>query len=121
MTWEMARTMTMSGLVTLGVHTHSHFATSTLIPKELEEELNKSDLRFYEEIGYKPSHFAFPYGDPSSVHSEALEQVSNFGYKSAALANAALWAKKDPRAFPRLGFCDDRPVHHVLARLSVDC
>ncbi|CAK0756898.1 putative Polysaccharide deacetylase family protein [Gammaproteobacteria bacterium] len=121
MTWEMARTMAASGLVTLGVHTHSHFAASALTSKELEEELRKSDLRFYEEIGYKPSHFAFPYGDPSSVHSEALEQVSNWGYKSAALSNSALFSKKDPRAFPRLGLCDDRPIHNVLARLSIDC
>lgn len=62
MTWEQAAEMAGSGLVTIGAHTHTHADFSRISPEAAERELNESDRLIEARLGFRPRHFAYPWG-----------------------------------------------------------
>ncbi|MDR7418503.1 MAG: polysaccharide deacetylase family protein [Armatimonadota bacterium] len=62
MTWEQAGEMARSGLVTIGAHTHSHADFSTISPEAALRELDESDRLIEARLGFRPRHFAYPWG-----------------------------------------------------------
>jgi peptidoglycan/xylan/chitin deacetylase (PgdA/CDA1 family) len=67
MVWDEIRTMAADPLVTVGAHTKGHFAVSRLSASRALEEMRGSADRIEQELGSRPLHFAFPYGDPGSA------------------------------------------------------
>jgi peptidoglycan/xylan/chitin deacetylase (PgdA/CDA1 family) len=67
MDWDEIRTMAADPLVTIGARTKGHFAISKLSAPRALEEMTGSAERIERELGSRPIHFAFPYGDPGSA------------------------------------------------------
>ncbi len=67
MTWEMARDMTRSGLITIGAHTATHADLSQAKADDAMRELDECDRLIEKRVGTAPRHFAYPWGRWSPV------------------------------------------------------
>jgi peptidoglycan/xylan/chitin deacetylase (PgdA/CDA1 family) len=62
MTWDQAREMSASGLVTIGAHTHTHADFSMTAASEARREMDACDDLIERRLGARPRHFAYPWG-----------------------------------------------------------
>lgn len=62
LTWDQAAEMARSGLVTIGGHTHTHADLSLLPQDEIRRELDDGDRLIESRLGFRPRHFAYPWG-----------------------------------------------------------
>lgn len=69
MNWDALRILSADPLVTIGAHTKGHYAVSKLSPERACEEMAGSADRIERELGRRPAHFAYPYGDAASAGS----------------------------------------------------
>ena len=83
MNWDEIRTMAADPLVTVGAHTKGHFAVSKLSASRALEEMRGSADRIEQELGSRPLHFAFPYGDPGSAGPRDFALAREAGFKTA--------------------------------------
>jgi peptidoglycan/xylan/chitin deacetylase (PgdA/CDA1 family) len=83
MDWDEIRTMAADPLVTVGAHTKGHFAISKLSASRALEEMRGSADRIEQELGTRPLHFAFPYGDPGSAGPRDFALAREAGFKTA--------------------------------------
>lgn len=83
MTWDEIRTMAADPLVTIGAHTKGHFAVSRLSEERAYEEMVGSADRIEQELGRRPIHFSFPYGDPGSAGPRDFALARQAGFKTA--------------------------------------
>ena len=83
MTWDELREIAREPLCTLGAHTINHYALRRLSDTEAFEELVKSADRIEKELGKRPVHFAYPYGDAASAGPRDFELARKAGYRSA--------------------------------------
>ena len=63
MTWDMARAITEGGLGTIEAHTVTHSALSRQEESDIRAEFEQCSSRIEEQTGYRPKHFACPFGD----------------------------------------------------------
>ena len=82
MDWDEIRTMAADPLVTVA-HTKGHFAISKLSAGRALEEMRGSADRIEQELGTRPLHFAFPYGDPGSAGPRDFALAREAGFKTA--------------------------------------
>jgi peptidoglycan/xylan/chitin deacetylase (PgdA/CDA1 family) len=83
MDWDEIRTMAADPLVTVAAHTKGHFAISKLSAGRALEEMRGSADRIEQELGTRPLHFAFPYGDPGSAGPRDFALAREAGFKTA--------------------------------------
>lgn len=83
MGWDEIRRMAEDPLVTIGAHTKGHFALAKLPPARALEEMTGSADRIERELGRRPLHFAFPYGDPGSAGPRDFALAREAGFKTA--------------------------------------
>jgi peptidoglycan/xylan/chitin deacetylase (PgdA/CDA1 family) len=83
MRWDEIRTMAADPLVTIGAHTNGHFAISKLSEQRAADEMIGSADRIEQELGVRPSHFSFPYGDPGSAGPRDFALARQAGFKTA--------------------------------------
>jgi peptidoglycan/xylan/chitin deacetylase (PgdA/CDA1 family) len=83
MDWDEIRLMAADPLVTIGAHTKGHFAIAKLSPQRAMEEMAGSADRIEQELGHRPVHFAFPYGDPGSAGPRDFTLAREAGFKTA--------------------------------------
>jgi len=83
MNWDEIRTMAADPLVTIGAHTKGHFAVSKLGVSRACEEMGGSADRIEQELGARPLHFSFPYGDPGSAGRRDFALARQVGFKTA--------------------------------------
>ncbi|NVK34932.1 MAG: polysaccharide deacetylase family protein [Rhodobacteraceae bacterium] len=88
MTWEELRTISDDPLVTIGAHTHGHYALGRLPAKDIKHELDVCYARLKKELGLKPRHFAYPYGYVQAVSDEAAGVLADFGFSSSVTTQA---------------------------------
>ena len=79
MSWEQIRILRDHG-VTIGSQTKSHPHMYNLNKSEIIREISDSNKRFVNEIGSKPSFFAYPYGE---YNLEVLNEVRLHGFLAA--------------------------------------
>src|SRR5262249_36631270 len=101
LSWDDARTMAESGLVTFGSHTHTHRHFVRREPyQNLEEELRTSKSLIEEKLGKPCRHLAWPWGD---YEDKWLPLVEKEGYRSAATTRmGANISGSDPFRLKRL-------------------
>ena len=75
--------MAADPLVTIGAHTKGHFAISKLSDERAHEEMAGSANRIEQELGRRPIHFSFPYGDPGSAGPRDFALAREAGFKTA--------------------------------------
>lgn len=83
MDWDEIRAIAKEPLCTIGAHTIHHYALARLSDDKCREELVQSADRIAAEIGTRPQHFAFPYGDSASAGPRDFRLAQDAGYVSA--------------------------------------
>jgi len=75
--------MATDPLVTIGAHTRGHFAIAKLSEERALDEMVGSADRIERELGRRPIHFSFPYGDPGSAGPRDFALARKTGFKTA--------------------------------------
>lgn len=83
MDWAMVSDAAQSGLIAIGSHGISHMPLSRLSRAQARQEMQGSAARIAEHIGHPPAHFAFPYGDRTSVSMREVELARECGFATA--------------------------------------
>ena len=83
MTWDEIRIMGADPLVTIGAHTKDHYAVAKLPEAAAMDQMVGSADRLEQELGVRPVHFAFPYGDPGSAAPRDFALAARAGFKTA--------------------------------------
>jgi peptidoglycan/xylan/chitin deacetylase (PgdA/CDA1 family) len=108
-------------LATIGGHTSTHAALSTLGPDEARTEIAEN-RSFLENLVQKPVvDFAYPYGDEEACGSREGMLVAGEGFRSAVTTrNGSIWPqhKKWPHALPRVGINMNESCAVVDGRIS---
>ncbi|MEP3049381.1 MAG: polysaccharide deacetylase family protein [Roseibium sp.] len=84
MTWDEVRQLEADPLVTIGAHTHHHFALARLSPDAAREDIQQGVDRLEAELGQRPKHFAYPYGKAHAVSECVADILRETGFSSAA-------------------------------------
>jgi peptidoglycan/xylan/chitin deacetylase (PgdA/CDA1 family) len=100
--------MAADPLVTIGAHTKHHYAVAKLPETKAMEEMVGSADRIAEEIGARPVHFAFPYGDPGSAGPRDFKLAAEAGFKTAVTTRKGML------------FADHRQHLTALPRVSLN-
>lgn len=87
MNWDQLRELVESG-VTIGSQTASHLHMPKASPAQNRNELDRSNARFEKELGFRPTLFAYPYGEASLAVAKVVSQTgfnAAFGQHSGAI------------------------------------
>ena len=79
MSWDQVRVLAASG-VTIGHHTVTHLHMAAATPERNWREIKDAFLRFQKELNFRPTLFAYPYGENSKALSKSIELG---GFKAA--------------------------------------
>jgi len=83
MDWDEIRTIAADPLVTIGGQSKGHFAISKLSAARAYDEMVGGADCIKQELGSRPVHFAFPYGDPGSAGPREFALARQAGFKTA--------------------------------------
>lgn len=86
MTWAQLREVSRDPLITIGAHTHTHPEMTSLSDQKIRDEIDCSSRRLYEELGFVPSHFAYPRG----IWDQRVVNVVAQYYESATIIEGRL-------------------------------
>ena len=99
--WDQLREMQAAG-VDFGSQTHSHPHMHTIDLEEARHEIDVSNGRFIEELGFKPELLAYPYGEYTPEIRDLMEEL---GFLAAFGQNSGVMGGSDhPFEFPRFAF-----------------
>ncbi len=110
MTWDDVRRLHAHPLATVGAHTASHFALAKLSPERAREDIMAGTARITDEIGDRPAHFAYPYGDDESARGREFTLVTAERFATAVTTRKGLLFPEHGnhlRALPRLSLNGD--------------
>ena len=108
MTWDELRHIASDPLCDIGAHTIHHYAVAKLDEKQARHELVESADRLEAELGKRPRHFAFPYGDAGSAAARDFRLAREAGYAAAVTTRKGL-------VYPA-----HREHKHALPRVSLN-
>jgi peptidoglycan/xylan/chitin deacetylase (PgdA/CDA1 family) len=83
------RALARHPLVTIGAHTTSHPALSTLEPGQARCEMVDNKVYLQRLLDQDITHFAYPYGDPRACGAREAEIARELGFVSAVTAEAS--------------------------------
>ncbi|MFZ3033036.1 MAG: polysaccharide deacetylase family protein [Parvibaculum sp.] len=83
MSWDELRLLAQNPYAHIEAHTASHIALSQLSADEARADIERGLARHENELGYRPKHFSYPYGDPGSAGPRDFNLVKEFGFRSA--------------------------------------
>ena len=78
LTWDMVRKMHNSGICGFGVHTFTHPDMSNIEAVDASLEIDKANSIFYQELGYPPVDFCYPFGFYSKESNHYLLTHTNY-------------------------------------------
>ncbi len=84
MSWEEARALVASGLVTMGAHTMTHRNLKHLPLAEARREISDSRAVLERELGGTVDLFAYPFGNPANDYTDEVKaSVRDAGFRAA--------------------------------------
>ena len=83
MDWKELAGLAKDPLVTIGAHTVTHPRLRRLTPAVARHEMEAGALRIESMLGIRPTHFAYPFGDPTAAGSEEFALAAELGFKTA--------------------------------------
>ncbi len=83
MNWAELRTLAADPLVTIGAHTKGHYALAKICEEKAIDQMQGSADVIERELGVRPTHFAFPYGDENSARARDFSLAHVLGFKTA--------------------------------------
>ena len=110
-------------LLTLGSHTHWHFACENLTAESFRTNM-ETNLRHLSSVGVRPRHFAYPYGRDPAIAARFAPILRELGFVSASVTRMDVLTRgADPFAIPRLSLSEypqDTQLPYVaLARRTI--
>lgn len=75
LTWDQAREMKRSELITFGAHTHTHADVRRMDESTIEREIGLSNQLIAERLGHVPAHFAYPWGRTTTAAETAVRRA----------------------------------------------
>ncbi len=108
-------------LVTIGAHTVSHAALSTLEPHEVRVEMDDNRAYLERLLDREVAHFAYPYGGPRSCGPREAGIARAAGFASAVRVEASPVfpaQRDDPHSLPRIGVRPDETPASLYYRAS---
>jgi len=81
--WDEVRTLAAHPLASVEAHTAAHFAQARLSARDARLDIEKGIARMETELGYRPRHFSYPYGDPGSAGPRDFALAQALGFRSA--------------------------------------
>lgn len=122
MTWDEVRQIAADPLCTIGAHTINHFAVSQLSAEQAAAEMRQSVHRIAAELGKRPAHFAYPYGDEGSAAARDFKLAAEAGFTTAVTTRKGMLfsSHKDHlTALPRLSLSGEfQKLRYVDALLT---
>lgn len=91
MTWEQAREMQESGLISLAAHTRTHPILSRIGDEQASEEIEGSQEDIRRHLGIEAKTFAYPNGQGADISRHAIQAVKEFGFEAAF---STLWSSR---------------------------
>lgn len=110
MSWDQVRELHAHPLCTIGAHTASHYALAKLPVERAREQMLAGTARIETELGERPKHFAYPYGDEGSAGTREFEMAGSQRFSSAVTTRKGLLFPEHGnhlRALPRLSLNGD--------------
>jgi len=83
MTWSEIRDLALDPLCTIGAHTVNHYALARLNAKDAFNEIDQGARILEAELGARPKHFAYPYGNRPAVGQREFDMINELGFASA--------------------------------------
>ncbi|MEM8703823.1 MAG: polysaccharide deacetylase family protein [Pseudomonadota bacterium] len=105
MTWDEVRELASDPLVTIGAHTHDHFALARLDSSSARADVTKGVGILERELGRRPKHFAYPYGKSHAVSLRDAEILRDIGFSSSVTTLPGVLQSvnaRDPMMLPRV-------------------
>lgn len=105
MTWDETRQLAGDPLVTIGAHSHNHFAMARLDADAACKDVSKGLERLEEELGRRPKHFAYPYGKSHAVSQRDADILREIGFASSVTTLPGVLQSinaRDPMMLPRV-------------------
>ena len=122
MTWDELRLMAADPLCTIGAHTINHFNIKALGEAEALHEMLGSADRIETELGHRPRHFAFPYGDETSAGPRDFNLAAKAGFATAVTTRKGMIFPAHAghlTALPRFSLSGEyQSLRHVRTLLS---
>ncbi len=110
MTWDQIRELNTHSLVTIGAHTINHYALRKLSPDQVREEADQGRKILADQLGERPEHFAYPYGDAGSAASREFQIMQDLGFKTSTTTRKAVLFPENAdhlQALPRVSLNGD--------------
>jgi peptidoglycan/xylan/chitin deacetylase (PgdA/CDA1 family) len=117
LSWEEARALARSPLVTIGAHGHAHLDLTAATAAVAESEVSTSRRRIMEELDTTPEFYCFAYGAATEQHLSIVERAgfrAAFGIGTEVVDPADL----DPYRIPRIDLSDLDSLKRGLTRLE---
>jgi peptidoglycan/xylan/chitin deacetylase (PgdA/CDA1 family) len=119
LTWDQAREMEQSGLVTFGGHTRTHPILARASLAKARDEIFGSAADLQRELGTRERHFAYPNGEPEDFNEAVKMMVRDAGFACAVCAQRGVCRPGDDLyALRRIGFDGSFSVAEVAAKLT---
>lgn len=90
MDWDEVRTLATHPLASIEAHTADHFAQAGLSSAEARLDIERGVERMEAELGRRPTHFSYPYGDHGSAGERDFAQAEAHGFRSATTTRKGL-------------------------------
>ncbi|MGX1196290.1 polysaccharide deacetylase family protein [Parvibaculum sp. MBR-TMA-1.3b-4.2] len=124
MSWDELRTLAHHPMARIEAHTAGHFALSGLSDAAARAEVDRGLARHEAELGARPRHFSYPYGDHASAGGRDFRLIADMGFRTATTTRKGLIQPRHRDrmcALPRLSlngeFQDVRMVETLLSGL----
>lgn len=105
MSWDEVRELASDPLVTIGAHTHDHFALARLDSSSARADVTKGVGILERELGRRPKHFAYPYGKSHAVSLRDADILRDIGFSSSVTTLPGVLQSvnaRDPMMLPRV-------------------
>ena len=102
MSWDELRTLATNPLASIEAHTASHIALAQISSDKARADIEQGLARHDTELGRRPQHFSYPYGDPTSADTRDFEIAKSFGFRSATTTRKGLIRPEHAQALTRL-------------------
>lgn len=98
MTWDQIKAMYNAGVL-IGNHSNKHVHMTSLTEKAMKEDIEAAEQSFIIHLNFKPTLFAYPYGEYNDKLREIVRQA---GFKAAfGQQSSVAWRYSDKWSYPR--------------------
>ncbi len=102
MSWADVRKLSNQPYANIEAHTASHVALAQMTPDEARADIARGIARHESELGRRPVHFSYPYGDPTSAGERDFEIVKEFEFRTATTTRKGFVRASHAQAMTRL-------------------